>query len=107
MDFKKKSVRTTVRPRNGLTVGIVEYNNGIFKVNVKDKLYNVNGFDFKNRTTVYSLPNNDKLPNWTIYSANVKPSNYHIVGRYWATIKDKQKLKGNIIDNRFDIVKYR
>lgn len=86
---------------------LVKYINNEFKVKVRGKLYDVDGYDFDKSKYVYSKPNNDAYDKWTKLGNNINNDNkaINIIKKVWATLYDGMKVKGKIINDKF-IVRY-
>lgn len=114
---KLKTVKTKTSPKiksrsrteNTFTKGVLSYKGqGEFNViTSKGIIPKVNNTDiiYSFAKVLYTLPENDKHPNWTnkVKSYKGLPSHYNIVSNYWSPFKDGMKVKGIIKDDTFEV----
>ena len=108
---RKSSVRERKPTVNNLIKTEVIYNSTkdytkTFYVRVRGKKYYIQNLLnlYKNATMIYSTPDNDKYPFWTIkYREPHKTRHYDVALLYWSPLKEGLIVKGYIEDNKFII----
>lgn len=108
IDFTKGIVKSK-RIVDNLTSGIVKYDKSTdtFVIDVKGVRYQTNAYDFANKKILYAKPVNDAHVDWKKTRANLNDeSRFNTIARFWSCIKDKQVVRGKIVDDVFIIVKY-
>jgi hypothetical protein len=101
IDFESSIVLP--KNKNGFVTGVIVYINNKFFVKFKSVLYKIDNLnDLSNTEYLYSLPDNNKYPEWTKKSIVGKKHHLDkdIVFKYWCRFKPGLKIKGIITDDK-------
>ncbi len=108
-----KDAKRVVKTKSNHTRATIIFNkdsSSFFAVLVKDGTVLPITQDFTKAKHYYSLPDNDAHDHWhKIGNGRIKSisnNTLKVIKRYWATVKPKQKVVGNVVDGEF-VIKYR
>ena len=101
IDFKGVAVTPNsrnIRLKKDANQAVIVFRDGIYAL-YKGDLYSIE-FDITKYTKLYSLPTNNAHEEWT--ERTVK-SIRNVVLKHWSPFKPKDKVKGEVINNKFVI----
>ena len=106
--FKPMLTNSTTRTRDGLSSGVVQYNQDEFKILANGKLYEVDAYNYDDYKSLYSLPANNEQEDWTSIKSEISNDNSNTdkIKLYWSTLKPDLKVRGIIFKDKFVVKKW-
>jgi len=106
MDFNRGVIKANSKTRDGFTLAIISYKDDTFKaITSNGNKLDVNAYEFDKYTTIYSKPSNSEYEHWSSKRCNVPDYNFNVASLFWATFKNRMKVKGIIKDELFIVKK--
>ncbi len=96
MDFRKAIVKTITRDTE-YNICTVKFDKEFYCI-INNKRYPI-VYDITKYRILYSLPSNNKYPEWTKRDIDGAPNK--IAFKYWSPIKPNQKVKGKLLNETF------